>query len=207
MLLQAPGRGVGHEEGQTRSAEARCRADAGIGHSGARPRPAADPGRIQHRPDRSDRGRRPGGARGAAPLGRRRQCERRPAWPQGRARRLRRPGQPRNDAGHLLKADRRRQGRLADRSVRDRAYRAHRAARQAAQAPAHGQLLVPGECPNTARHVVQQRTLERRRELVRGILQDRAGCRGREQSPSSPPTTSSPRIWPTARASSRSGPA
>jgi branched-chain amino acid transport system substrate-binding protein len=43
-----------------------------------------------------------------------------------------------------------------------------------------GQLLVPGECPSTARYVVQQRALERCLELVGRILRDRAGTGGEQ---------------------------
>ena len=82
---------------------------------------------------------------GAADVGRGRERQGRAARAQGRTHRLRRPDQPRPDAGHLHQAARHRQGRPADRAVRHRAHGADHAAGQAARPAADGQLLVPGE--------------------------------------------------------------
>ena len=58
-----------------------------------------------------------------------------------------------------------------------------------------------------ARHVVQQRAVERRLELVRRLHRGRRRSRAPRPSRSSPPTRSSRRTWPTARASSPRRPA
>ena len=69
-------------------------------------RSAADPIRIglEPQPDRPDGARRQAGAGRPRNLARRRQCEGRAARPAGRARLLRRPGQPRERARHLCQA-------------------------------------------------------------------------------------------------------
>ena len=95
---------------------------------------------------------------------------------QGGADRLRRPVHSGDHAGHLRQAARRRQGRLAHRSVRDRADRADHAARQAARPAADGQLRVSGEPQPAPRPVFQQRALERGRELVGRFLQAGQQC-------------------------------
>ena len=168
-------------------------------------------GRHEHAADRLARRRRPGGAARAAHVGRGREQEGRAAQPPGRADRLRRPDQPGQRARHLHQAARRRQGRPADRALRHGADRADHAAGQAARPAADGQLLVPGEREGAARHVVQQRAVERRLELVRRLLprraesrrQDRRGARRRQRLRAEPGERRA-RRWPRRPASSRS---
>ena len=140
----------------------------------------ADQGRHRHRPERSTGRRWQSGAGRAAHVGRRRQRARRAARPQGGADRLRRPVESRNHPQHLREAPRHRQGRSADRAVRHRTHRADHAAGEAAQPAADGQLPVPGESQGPARHVLQQRAVEHRGELVGRVLQARPGGRGQD---------------------------
>ena len=127
--------------------------------------------------------------------------KRRPARPQGRADRLRRPDQPGQRPGHLHQAARRRQGRPADRALRHGADGADHADGEAARPAADGQLLVPGEREGAARHVVQQLAVERRRRAGPTASSRPGRSSAPRPSPSWPPTRSSRRTWRTARAS------